>query len=239
MTYTTYSQQITDNNTTSHKAIDYDRQVQQVIPFYASLHNETIDLVHIVNPKPSVWLDTGGGTGTLIDAALPLFPTTQFFLADPSKAMLLEAKQRFASQPENRVNVLPPMSSGELSTHFPTLCPDVITAIMSHHYLQPFDRREAVQACYHLLAPGGLFITFENIDRSTERGREIGLERWKQFQVAQGRPSDVVDQHLTRFNTKYFPITISSHLMMLKEIGFQTVEIFWHSYMQAGFYALK
>lgn len=227
------------DNTTAHKAADYDRQVQQTIPFYALLHNETIDLVRTVNPQPATWLDTGAGTGALVEAALPLFPATQFLLADPSEGMLAEARQRFAGQPEKRIRVLPAMDSLELPNYQPTLCPTVMTAIMSHHYLQPFERREAVQACYNLLTPGGLFVAFENIDRDTLDGRQIGLERWKRFQIAQGRSPEVATQHLARFNTEYFPITISTHLALLKETGFQVVELFWHSQMQAGFYALK
>src|SRR5512145_2843151 len=138
------------DNTTAHKAADYDRNVHQVIPFYSLIHSETIDLIRTAKPQAPGWLDTGGGTGTLIEAALPLFPAAQFFLADPSEGMLAEARQRFAAQPESRVCVLPAMVSLELPGYRPALCPAVITAIMSHHYLQPFERREAVQACYDL-----------------------------------------------------------------------------------------
>ncbi|MFZ6026867.1 MAG: class I SAM-dependent methyltransferase [Chloroflexota bacterium] len=228
-----------NDNTTAHKAAGYDQQVQQVIPFYRLLHDETIDLVRAVKPQPARWLDTGAGTGALIETALPYFAETQFLLADPSEEMLAEASHRFAAYPAQRVHILPAMDSLALPTHQPALCPMVITAMMSHHYLQPFERRDAVQACYRLLAPEGLFVTFENIDRDSTEGRQIGLQRWKQFQIAQGRSPEVAARHLTRFNTEYFPITVSAHLALLKETGFRVVELFWHSHMQAGFYALK
>lgn len=117
--------------------------------------------------------------------------------------------------------------------------PDVITAIMCHHYLKPEQRRNAIKACFDLLVPGGLFITFENIYPDSEKHLEIGVQRWKGFQLSQGRSSEDVEQHLGRFNKEYFPIRISEHIELLTVCGFSTAELFWYSQMQAGFYAIK
>ena len=38
---------------------------------------------------------------------------------------------------------------------------------------------------------------------------------------------------------EYFPLNIAEHLGLLEKTGFATAEIFWHSYMQSGFYAVK
>jgi tRNA (cmo5U34)-methyltransferase len=38
---------------------------------------------------------------------------------------------------------------------------------------------------------------------------------------------------------EYFPITIEEHLSLLREIGFEVIELLWFSYMQAGFYCQK
>jgi tRNA (cmo5U34)-methyltransferase len=32
---------------------------------------------------------------------------------------------------------------------------------------------------------------------------------------------------------------VPEHLALLRETGFKTVELFWKSHMQAGFYAVK
>jgi tRNA (cmo5U34)-methyltransferase len=49
----------------------------------------------------------------------------------------------------------------------------------------------------------------------------------------------MAEKHTKRFNSEYFPITVKEHLELLKETGFQTVELFWRSHVQAGFYAIK
>jgi len=48
-----------------------------------------------------------------------------------------------------------------------------------------------------------------------------------------------VENHLKRFNVEYFPINIEEHLSLLRKSGFSVVEMFWYSYMQAGFYCIK
>ena len=82
------------DNTTPYRASEYDRKVRQTIPFYEMFHAETVDLIRLVKPEAKTWLDTGCGTGYLVNMALPLFPNTIFVLADPSRDMLCEAEKR-------------------------------------------------------------------------------------------------------------------------------------------------
>ena len=117
--------------------------------------------------------------------------------------------------------------------------PDVITAIQAHHYLRPDGRAQATRACYDLLQPGGLYVTCENIRPRTERGLAFGLERWRRFQVRAGRDMKTAGDHTQRFGRDYFPILLSEHFDLLARCGFVDVEMFWHSHLQAGFYAFK
>ncbi|MDD4248882.1 MAG: class I SAM-dependent methyltransferase, partial [Methanosarcina sp.] len=117
--------------------------------------------------------------------------------------------------------------------------PDVITAIQCHHYLSREARAVAIKVCYNLLKEGGIYITFENIRPLTEEGINIGKRYWGNFQLTHGRSENEIDTHLERFDTEYFPITVEEHLELLRKTGFKTVELFWYSYMQAGFYCIK
>jgi tRNA (cmo5U34)-methyltransferase len=227
------------DNMTPYKASVYDAHVRSTIPFYEVIHRETIDLVKTVKPAVDCWLDAGCGTGYLVEIALPIFPQTRFILADPSEGMLREAMKRLHGKPRQRVDFLPPVSNQALSSSPEGKKPQVVTSLLCHHYLQPAQRQEAVRACHHVLEDGGVFITFENLDPGSSTGVQIGLERWKRFQIEQGRPVSTAEDHKLRFKTKYFPITIGKHIDLLKIVGFRETEIFWLSQMQAGFYAIK
>jgi tRNA (cmo5U34)-methyltransferase len=226
------------DNTTPHSALEYNEKVRKTIPFYEWFHTETIDLVNTIKPDVKVWVDTGCGTGGLILKAFPIFPETFFILADPSEKMLEHAKLRLQSLSQAHLRFLAAVGTENLSLNG-LKQPHVITAIQAHHYLSAEMRQAATQRCFELLAPGGLYITFENIRPKSDKGIEIGLTRWKRYQISQGREKNVVEKHGKRFNTAYFPICVDDHLQLLRRCGFEVAELFWYSHMQAGFYAIK
>jgi tRNA (cmo5U34)-methyltransferase len=222
------------DNATAHPADEYDGNIRKSIPLYDQFHQATIDLVSSVWPSPQTWIDVGCGTGTLVEKAHRVFPTTEFVLADPSKAMLELATEKLKGR--DRISLLQPVTAEELRFPKPAA---VVTAIQSLHYLNTEQRRMAVRNCFHQMQAGGLFVTFENIRPLTDRGTEIGKENWKRSEIKAGKPEEEARKHVERFGTEFFPITIEAHLKLLREIGFELVELLWYSYVQAGFYCIK
>jgi tRNA (cmo5U34)-methyltransferase len=134
---------------------NYDEEIRSILPYYDAFHHETVNLVKAVNPKPAVWLDTGCGTGTFVEHASKHFLDTRFILADPSAQMLEEAKKKLSGS--NRVTFLNPISTQDLSTEgIGSL--NIITAILSHHYLSKEDRIKVTKVCYDLLDQGGIYV---------------------------------------------------------------------------------
>ena len=96
------------DNTTPHLAGNYDSQISRTIPYYASFHQETINLINAMQLQPSSWLDTGCGTGTFVQKALVTFPDTRFVLSDPSKEMLSTAEKKLEGTARGRISFLKP-----------------------------------------------------------------------------------------------------------------------------------
>lgn len=223
------------DNTTPHSSSEYDKEVRRTIPYYEFMHEQTIDLVKTVKPQVKKWLDTGCGTGDLVKKALLQFPQCTFYLADPSENMLKGCRHKLNHK---RIIVLDPIDSKNISSKLID-APEVITAILSHHYLNAKERELATENCYSLLPKNGLYITFEIIKPQSAMGTKLGLDRWMHFQVEKGRDKNTVDQHRKRFGKNYFPITLQEHLSLLSKCGFKIVELFWFSYLHAGLYAIK
>lgn len=215
---------------------NYDEEIRSILPYYDSFHQEAINLIKAINLKPAIWLDTGCGTGTFVERALKHFFNTKFLLADPSAEMLEEARKKLSWS--DRVMFSKPNSTQDLSAEIIER-PDVITAIQSHHYLSKEDRIKATKVCHDLLNRGGIYVTFENIRPMTEIGTKIGKRNWESFQLFNGRDQETVENHLRRFDTMFFPISVEGHLSLLRGIGFEVVELLWYSCMQAGFYCIK
>ncbi len=226
------------DNTTPYAASQYDEQIRRTLRHYDLFHEETIRLVEAVNPHPDVWFDTGCGTGTLVEKAADVFRATRFILADPSMGMLEEAGKKLSHYGAARVRILGPAATCGVSLD-PEDSPDVITAIQSHHYHSMGWRRKATETSFSLLRPGGIFITFENIRPFTAKGIETALRMWRRFQLESGRKQADVERHIARLDTEYFPVTVEDHLRVYRGCGFGTVELFWYSCMQAGFYCIK
>ena len=222
-----------NDNVTAYPANEFDHKVFQTIPYYELFYNETINLVNTIFEQPSEWLDTGGGTGTLIVKAAMMFANTHFVLADPSVKMLEVAQGKISTSHCDYIQ------AGTQNISLDSERFDVISSIQSHHYFDVPTRKVAIENCFRLLKKGGLFISFENIKPLTNVGTEIGLKRWGNFQMEKGRSKEETAEHLGRFGKEFFPITMLEHLELLKLTGFETVEIFWLSYMQAGFYGIK
>lgn len=225
-------------NKTPHLPEDYDSKIAAVLPYYRSFHEETINLVRSLPDAPDIWMDTGCGTGTFIAKAIEHFPDTKFLMLDPSEGMLNQTREKLSLCSCDRVEILKASATQDFTQELKEQ-PDVITAIQCHHYLDMDNRKKAVRKCYELLEYGGIFITFENISPLTGEGITVGKRYWGDFQKAHGRTEEEIRIHLERFGTEYFPITVEEHLKLLKETGFRTVELFWYSYMQAGFYCIK
>ncbi len=173
-------------NYTPHPPEDYDANISSILPYYSAFHQETINLIKSLPSSPKVWMDTGCGTGSLVNKAINEFPDTKFLLVDPTEGMLDQARRKLSSYPAGRLEFLRASATQELSQELEEK-PDVITAIQCHHYLSREDRARATSVCYDLLKEGGIYITFENTRPLTEEGITIGKRYWGNFQLSRGR----------------------------------------------------
>jgi len=224
------------DNKTSQPAQFYDSNIEKTIPFYKIFHEQCIDLVKAVRSNPELWLDAGGGTGLLIEQASKIFPATSFVLSDPSDAMLTMARGKFT---ENAGIKLEYVLGGTEELDFPNERFDVITSVLSHHYFDVETRKRATENCMRMLKKGGIYINIESIRPRTEKGRQIGITRWHTAQLKKGKLEEEVCRHLGRYGIEFFPIKIEDHINMMQDVGFSTVELFWASILQAGFFGIK
>lgn len=221
-----------NDNRTAHRAADYEAEVVRTIPLHAEILKLAIDVALGAHPAPARWLDTGAGPGALVEQARGKCGDAEFWIADPSEAMRKLAVARLGL-PAERV-----LGCG--SAELPEIGPfDVITAVQCHHYGDMAARERAAARCRDLLTPGGALVVFENVRAESERGQALQRARWAAWQRAQGRDEAIVEAHLAREGTQFFPIRVSQHLGLFAHLGFETVELVWRAYGQAGFLAIK
>ena len=220
------------DNRSAYNSNVYDENIVNTLPYYREFHNQITDLVKVMGFKDITWLDTGCGTGTLAARVLEEREDVRFTLCDPSEQMLERAKEKLIGRDIRFLN----LQSQDLSfdSEF-----DVVTAVQCHHYLQPEQRRAAVQNCFRALKSNGVFVTFENVKMTTDESDRTALKRWENFLAEHLKDPEKVAHHINRRGVEVFPITIEEHLKLLRECGFKSVDVLWTSYLQAGFWAVK
>lgn len=217
---------------TAFYAEEYDARIRQTLPYYEEFYEQVIDVLAGSGRKHVLWLDVGCGTGKMYEAAKDRISIQEFIFTDISEKMLAVAKERF-QKGTNRFRQMSVLELEDVEKY------DVVTAIQVYHYLSKEDRRLAIEKCFLALKPGGLFFTFENIAPDSEMGRRLVMDRWKSYQIRNGKNREEAENHLKRYGADYFPLTIQTHLKMIRECGFQAAELIWMSYMQAGFVGMK
>lgn len=218
------------DNTTAHKAEEYEAEVQKTIPFHEEILKTAIDVVLASKPDVKRWLDTGCGPGKLVELARRRASQVEYTIADPSAAMMAIAKAR-----------LPGVAGWTCGSADLPDAPafDAITAVLCHHYLDADTRAKSVERCRDRLAPGGVLVVFENVRAETDAGHALQRKRWGDYQRSMGRDDAGVVAQQAREGTAFFPIRVSEHLELFARLGFTNVESVWRAYGQAGFFAQR
>ncbi len=214
------------------RAIRYDKDILNTIPYYDEVYNQIADVVSAAfSNKPVSWLDIGCGTGKMAKVAFEQCNVAKMICTDNSSAMLEAARQKISFSGVEFLKL--PVEEINYDLQF-----DVITSILVNHYMTYEERMIAVSNCHHALKEGGVFITFENFAPCDDVMKNLYLKRWKKYQYSKGKSIKECEKHLSRYNTEYFPITIQEQIKILRDCGFMSVEIFWCSYMQVGILAI-
>ncbi len=211
---------------------ELEKRMSLRITNYEKMRKLVPETVKNHNPAPSIWLDTGCGTGGVVRDNLSSFPNTEFVLADPSSEnletckKLMQGNQKclYVNRPTEKLNF------GDESL-------DVITAIMCHHYYKDNGRNDATANCFRMLKKGGLYVTFEHV--RYDNGQEEKDKEWRKSMISNGLPEEFADEMLSRRYHEFYPLTEEEFIEHLKNAGFSSVEVIWKTCSDIGLKAVK
>lgn len=221
-----------NDNISAFNTMEYNSKIKQTLPYYDEFYKQVIELVKTFHSGAVRWLDVGCGTGKMGSVAFENVALEKFVFSDCSEKMIKIVKERFDF--ENTEFVVCDAKELDYVNEF-----DIITAIQVNHYMNETSRKAALMKYYAALKNNGLFISFENFAPFTDLGKSIYLERWKRYQLEQGKSFEECNKHIERYGKEYFPISLSENIELMKNCGFKIVEILWLSNMQVGIWGIK
>lgn len=221
-------------NRSAFNAKEYDNKIEQTLPYRDEIHRQIIGLAGVAVSGKLKWLDVGCGTGKMAEMIQDQLQIEHFVFCDESEEMIGIVRNKDFSGFEKIDFIVKSAENLNYGESF-----DIVTAVQVNHYAKGEKRRQLMNNSFAALKKGGIYITVDNFAPDTEKGKAVFLERWKRFQINSGKSAEEAQQHLDRYGVSYFPVTISEQLKDMKTCGFQAVEIFWLSYMQAGLFGIK
>lgn len=222
------------DNISAFHSFEYDMKIKATIPEFDKFYNDIIEIIKLYFNKRINVIDIGCGTGTFAEKATNNIDICNFDLMDVSAKMLSIAKNRLKDYDIKNRFIEADIKTTNFEKDY-----DVITAVQVLHYFNEEERKQAIQKCYNGLNNGGILFNCENYKPFSYEYTNISLERWKSFQIANGKSETEAEDHIKRFNKEYFPITIDNHINIMRDTGFKSVEIFRLTNLQVGILGIK
>lgn len=221
-----------NDNISAFDSYEYNDKIRKTIPYYDEFYKQIISVIKAKTESPLCWLDVGCGTGRMAAEVFDNIMIKRFVFCDNSQKMIEVVKKHYNKACSEFLN----SSVLEIKERD---CFDVVTAIQVLHYLSYEERIAAIKNCLNALRKNGIFIYFENFRPNNEAFLPLYLQRWKNYQLSQGKSQEEADRHMERYGKDYFPITVNEHIKILADCGFRYSEIIWLSNMQVGIMGIK
>ena len=210
---------------------NFDKHINQSVPFYKISHDLTLKLTDFFLKKKSVCYDLGCSTGILLKEIDKRHNSKNinFFGFDQSKAMLKIARKgkhkiSFINQDLEKIKFKKS---------------DLVISLYTIQFLQPKYRQELFKKIYSSLNWGGAFIYFEKIRGNDARFQDILNFLYFDFKQEQGlSPINILNKEIS-LRSVLEPYTIDANLGFLKRAGFKDIMPIAQYLCFKGFLAIK
>lgn len=213
----------------------FDEHVRKSTPFYDQIQSMVVDISEWFVRDGSTIFDLGSSTGETIR----LFEERhrgkrgiQLVGIDNSLPMIEKAREKCRFE---NVNFLYQQiaGTGEFSNA------DFITSIFTLQFLDLASRRRVLERIHRDLNEGGAFVLVEKVRGETSLFEDIWIELYWDMKHRSGLNSEQVLQKARSLRGVLMPLTVSENVRLLREVGFQNVDVFMKWYNWTGILAVK
>lgn len=219
----------------NERSIEYDYDIETIIPGYGILHEDVEHLLINLLPSNSEILIAGFGTGyEAINYAInnPSWKITGF---DIAKEMLNVANEKIKElNLKNRIYLVHGKANQIENKLF-----DAATSLLVMHFIPKNEKEKYLNEISMRLKTGAKFIFADITGDPNSLGFQTFLNAWKSFQYRNRKNKEGIEETFKHVNENLHIISYDDTVSLLKESGFEDVQLFFKSLVFCGFTATK
>ena len=215
----------------------FDDMVSRSVPFYDEMQRMTSELTAKYAIPGTKVFDLGCSTGTsllLMDKIVPA--GIEFVGIDDSEEMIHKCQQKLQSFNLKRDITL---VVSDLTQNVPVDNASVVSMVLVLQFIRPLHRLNIVKQIYDGMVTGGTFILFEKIINKEKSFNRDFIDYYYDFKRRNDYSELEISQKREALENVLIPYKTSENINMLKEAGFQEVEVCFKWYNFTGIIARK
>lgn len=220
-----------------------DQELAEVFDYYVRKHVPFYDEIHRMVAEISDWFVRDGGTvydlGTSTGECVlrihkrHLARNIRFVAVDSSREMLEKAKVKLAAV-RNVDFVL-----ANLNESFQFKESDLVTAILILQFLDQSSRPRLLREIYNGLKNGGALLIVEKLLAKTSRFETMWTELHHDSKRRVGVSEHEIAAKAASIRGVMTPLSLAENVQLIRQAGFQDVDVFFKWYNWIGLIAVK
>jgi tRNA (cmo5U34)-methyltransferase len=212
----------------------FDDMIQRSVPLYHEVQATLLTWAKILREQGGHrFLDIGCSTGTAISLlAQNINLPSQFLGIDPSKPMLLRAREKIAMPPASVCQHKIAFEQGD-GLSYPFGQQDFIILNYTLQFLPLNDRSILLKRCWDRLSKNGLLFLSEKIKAEDTFFQEPMQGIYDNFKLRAGYCKSEIERKKAALDNVLIPMTLPSQIKLLKQVGFSEIEVAlkWHNFV--------
>ena len=216
------------------EAKEYDGIIKNLIPYYNQMVVALVNAIPFSNQDEIDVIDLGCGTGSISKAVQSSFPRASMTCVDISANMLDIAACKMSDFNNTKY-----INSNFYGFNFDRKYDAVVSSLALHHLETKEDKFEFYRKIFDALKPEGVFVNADVVLASSDKLQDCYMKEWKRFMCKNVSESEVDSKWMPSYYAEDRPISLMEHFELLKEAGFENIDVVWKYYNFAVYMAVK
>jgi len=210
----------------------FDDMLNRSVPFYKENLKLQIDILKNFLQKGDLVIDLGSSTGTFLIELTKKIDINAIGL-DNSPAMIKRAKNKAKAFGSSAKFIETDFLEYDLSGA------KAIIANYTIQFIRPLRREKLIKKIYDSLQKDGIFLMSEKLITENKKLNKVMIDIYYKYKKEMGYSEFEIAQKREALENVLIPYTMNENIEMLKNTGFQTIEVIfrWNNFV--SFIAFK